>query len=177
MLKHDTHLDEPDEPFYPEIMLRPVPFPLPPGFLHQLGYDRAVADFGPLHAGDACEPRRFVALYWDSEANQLGWSDGRRGGVGQLDGQAWLAWLHGGGFLDLVGAWLAEHEVRLDSTSSVSPYIGYWLLVDGAENRAWVGTCGLVRKILRRQQLEPTEAELAELDEIANHPSLSHFYL
>ena len=41
MLNHDTHLDEPDEPFYPEIMLRPVPFPLSPEFLHQLGYDRA----------------------------------------------------------------------------------------------------------------------------------------
>ena len=57
MSKHDTHLDEPDEPFYPEIMLRPVPFPLPPGFLHQLGYDRAVADVGPLHADDECQPR------------------------------------------------------------------------------------------------------------------------
>ena len=57
MSKHDTHLDEPDEPFYPEIMLRPVPFPLSPDFLHQLGYDRAVADVGPLHADDECQPR------------------------------------------------------------------------------------------------------------------------
>ena len=61
-------------------MLRPVPFPLSPDFLHQLGYDRAVADFGPLHVDDECQPRRFVALYWDSDADQLGWSDGLRGG-------------------------------------------------------------------------------------------------
>ena len=32
---------------YPPIMVRPVPFALPPAFLHQLGYDRVVADFGP----------------------------------------------------------------------------------------------------------------------------------
>jgi hypothetical protein len=116
-------------------------------------------------------------VWWDSEVNQLGWSDELRGGAGQLDGQAWLAWLHGGGFLGLAGAWLVEHEVRLDTASSAFPHIGYWLLVDGAENRAWISTRGLARKILRRQQLEPTEAELAELDEIANHPSFSHFYL
>ena len=173
MSKRHTHSDQ---PLYPEIMLRPVPFPLPPEFLHQLGYDRAVADFGPLHAGDDYQPRRFVALWWDSEANQLGWSDGLRSGVGQLDGQAWLAWLHGGGFLGLVGAWLVEHEVRLDSASNTFPHVGYWMLVDGSNSHAWVGNPGLVRQILRRQQIQPTAAELAELDEIANHPSLRRFY-
>jgi len=174
MSKHHTHSDQ---PLYPEIMLRPVPFPLPPDFLNQLGYDRAVADFGPLHADDECQPRRFVALYWDSEADQLGWSDGLRSGAGQLDGRAWSAWLHAGGLLGLVSAWLVEHELRLDSAGCAFPRIGHWLLVDGSENRAWVGLQVLARQIVRRQQLEPTEAELAELDEIANHPSLSQFYL
>ena len=143
MSKRHPH---PDQPLYPEVMLRPVPFPLPPEFLHQLGYDRAVASFRPVHADNDGHPRRFAALWWDSEANQLGWSDGLRSGAGQLDGQAWLAWLHGGGFLGLVGAWLVEHEVRLDSASSGFPHIGHWLLVDGSENRVWVGTRGLVAR-------------------------------
>jgi hypothetical protein len=44
---------------------------------------------------------------------ELGWTDWLRSGVGRLERQAWLAWLHGGRRLGLVGAWLVEHEVSL----------------------------------------------------------------
>jgi hypothetical protein len=130
-------------------------------------------------AGD-CEPRRFVALWWDAVANQLGWSDGLRRGVGQLDRQVSSAWLHAGGLLGLVGAWLVEHEVFLDGDGFAPPRpsesSGTGSLVDGAQNRAWVVVRGLARVMVRRQQLEPTEAELSELDKLANDPSLSDFY-
>jgi hypothetical protein len=65
-----------DQPLYPEVMLRPVPFPLPPQFLHQLRYDRAVASFRPVHADEDCQRRRFAALWWDSEANSGSSSSG-----------------------------------------------------------------------------------------------------
>jgi len=171
-------------------MLRRVPFPLPPAFLQQLGYDRAVADCGPLHAdvadhnltrGDDCQPRRFVALWWDPAAKQLGWSDGLHSGVGQLDRQVWSAWLHAGGLLGRVGAWLVEHKVCLedDHSAPLPPErgSGYWLIVDAAQNCAWAVVRGLARQVVRRQQLEPTEAELAALDELANDPALTRFYL
>jgi hypothetical protein len=35
------------QPLYPQVMLRPVPFPLPAAFLCQLGYDRAVGGTEP----------------------------------------------------------------------------------------------------------------------------------
>jgi hypothetical protein len=53
---------------------------------------------------------------------------------------------------------------------------GHWLLVDGAQNGAWVVVRGLARKIVC-PQLEPTDAELSELDKLANDPTLSVFYL
>jgi hypothetical protein len=53
-------------------------------------------------ANDDRTPRRFIGLWWDPTANQLGWSDGQRRGVGQLDRQVWSAWLHAGGLLGLV---------------------------------------------------------------------------
>src|SRR5206468_5018025 len=59
--------------------------------------------------------RRFVALWEHSAAGELGWTDGRHSGVGQLDRQVWLGWLHAGRPLGLVAAWLLEHEVCLDA--------------------------------------------------------------
>src|SRR5437868_12122771 len=50
-----------------------------------------------------------------------GWSDGLRSGVGQLDRHVWSAWLHARGLVGLVGAWLVEHEVRLDGDGSAPP--------------------------------------------------------
>ena len=131
-----------------------------------------------LTRGGDCEPRRFVALWWDAVANQLGWSDGLRRGVCRLDRQVWSAWLHAGGLLGLVGAWLLEHEIRLEDDASASPRgTGYWLIVDGAQNCAWAVVHGLARKVVRRQQFEPTAAEIAESDEIANDPEFSQFFL
>jgi hypothetical protein len=131
-----------------------------------------------LTRAGGCEPRRFVALWWDAVANQLGWSDGLRRGVGQLDRLVWSAWLHARGLLGLVGAWLVEHEVRLDADGSAAPpserVIGHWLLIDGAQNRAWVVVRGLARIIVRQQRLEPV---IDELDELANDPTLAKFYL
>ena len=163
---------------YPPIMVRPVPFPLPPAFLHQLGYARVVATLESLPADDDRQPRRFVGLWWDEQADQLGWSDGVRRGVGQLDRQVWLTWLHAGRTLGQVGAWLIEHQVRLEDDARPSGRgSGYWLIVDGAQNCAWAVVHGLGRKVVRRQQLEPTEEELAESDAIANDPEFACFYL
>ncbi len=173
--QHDTRSIE---DLYPPIMVCPVRFLLPPAFLHQLGYGRAVATLEPVAADDDRQLRRFVALWWNPAANQLGWSDGLRRGMGQLDRQVWSAWLHAGGMLGLVGAWLLEHEIRLeDDASEGSRGTGYWLIVDGAQNCAWAVVHGLGRKVVRRQQFEPTEAELAESDELANDPELARFYI
>ncbi len=89
----------------------------------------------------------------------------------------WSGWLHAGGVLGLVGAWLLEHEIRLEDDASASLRgTGYWLIVDGAQNCAWAVVHGLGRKVVRRQQFEPTAAELAESDELANDPELARFY-
>ncbi len=174
----DQHDTQSIEDLYPPIMVRPVPFPLPPAFLHQLGYERTVATLESVTADDDRQPRRFVALWWDPAVNQLGWSDGLHRGVGQLDRQVWLAWLHAGGLLGLVGAWLLEHEIHLEDDGLPSLRgTGYWLIVDGAQNCAWAVVHGLGRKVVRRQQFEPTEAELAESDELANDPEFARFYL
>jgi len=178
VLMSDQHDTQSIEDLYPPIMVRPVPFPLPPAFLHQLGYERTVATLESVTADDDRQPRRFVALWWDRAASQLGWSDGRRRGVGQLDRQVWLGWLHAGHALGQIGAWLIEHEVRLEDDASASLRgTGYWLIVDGAQNCAWAVVHGLGRKVVRRQQFEPTEAELAETDELANDPEFARFYL
>jgi hypothetical protein len=56
-----------------------------------------------------------------------------RCGVGQLDCQVRSAWLHAGGSVGLVGAWLVEREIRLDDEGSAvtqsEPLIAHWLLV------------------------------------------------
>ena len=160
-------------PLYPPIMLRPVPFALPAHFLRQLGYDRAVT--APERIAAAVlrstlrwpqpavsrllptradgRPRRFVALWEQSAAGELGWTDGWHSSVGQLDRQVWLAWLHAGRPFGLVAAWLLEHEVCLDA-SARRPERGpsHWLLVDGDRNCAWVVTQGLGRSIVRMQR-------------------------
>jgi hypothetical protein len=63
-----------------------------------------------------------------------------RCGVGQLDCQVRSAWLHAGGLVGLVGAWLVEREIRLDDEGSAvtqsEPLIAHWLLVDRVQNRA-----------------------------------------
>ncbi len=178
MTRHRTHSHQ---PFYPRVLLRPVPFPLPPAFLHLLGYDRIAGALGSVPAGDDRQPRRFAALWWDAEADRLGWSDGLRRGVGQLDDWVWSGWLHGERALGKVGAWLYEQDIRLEDDDSGRPPadlgLRYWLIVDGEENRAWALIHGLGRKVLRRQQLEPTRDELAEIDELADDPTLSDFYL
>jgi hypothetical protein len=178
----DQHNDiQSIEDLYPPIMVRPVPFPLPPTFLDQLGYQHAVATLESVAVDDDRQPRRFVGLWWDPVAKHLGWSDGRRQGVGQLDHQMWSAWLHAGGLLGLVSAWLLEHEICLEDNQGrpLPPGRGpgYWLIIDGTHNCAWVVVRGLARTVLRRQQLEPTAAELAESDAIANDPEFSRFYL
>jgi hypothetical protein len=175
----DQHNDiQSIEDLYPPIMVRPLPFPLPPAFLYQLGYERAVTTLESVTADDDRAPRRFVGLWWDPTVNHLGWSDGWRRGVGQLDGQVWSAWLHAGGVLGLVGAWLLEHEIRLEDDGLPSlRRTGYWLIVDGAHNCAWAVIHGLGRKVVRRQQLEPTAAELAESDALANDPEFAEFFL
>jgi hypothetical protein len=178
MSDQHEHDSQSIEDLYPSIMVRPVPFPLPPAFLHELGYERAVATLESVADDDDRQPRRFVGLWWDPAANHLGWSDGRRRGVGQLDRQVWSTWLHAGGVLGLVGAWLLEHEIRLEDDGLPSlRRSGYWLIVDGTHNCAWTVIHGLGRKVVRRQQLEPTEAELAESDELANDPEFAHFFL
>jgi len=181
MSEQHEHDSQSIEDLYPPIMVRPVPFPLPPTFLHQLGYERAVATLVSVTADDDRQPRRFVALWWDPTANQLGWSDGRRQGVGQLDRQVWAAWLHAGGLLGLVGAWMVEYQVCLedDQGRPLSPGRGpgYWLVIDGTQNWTWVAVRALARQVVRRQQLAPTAAEIAELDELANDPALTRFYL
>ncbi len=174
----DQHDTQSINEHYPPIMVRPVPFSLPPAFLHQLGYDRAVATLSSVTDGDDRQPRRLVGLWWDAQADQLGWSDGLRRGVSQLDRQVWLAWLRAGRTLGQVGAWLVEHEARLEDDALPSlRRSGYWLIVDGAQNCAWAVVHGLGRKVVRRQQLEPTEDELAESDAIANDPEFARFYL
>ncbi len=114
-------------------------------------------------------------------ANQLGWNDGLRAGVAQLDRQLWSAWLHAGGLLGLVAAWLVEHEVRLDGMAPLplrpSESTGTGYSSTGLRKRAWVVVRGLARLIGCRQQLQPTEAELAELGKLANDRTLSDFYL
>lgn len=160
-------------PLYPPIMLRPVPFALPAHFLRQLGYDRAMtapdriaaavlratlrwpqaAVSGLLPVYAAHQPRRFVALWEHSAAGELGWTDGLHAGVGHLDRQVWLAWLHAGRPLGLVAAWLLEHEVCLGAgarRTELGP--SHWLLVDRNRNRAWVVTHGLGRAIVRMQR-------------------------
>jgi hypothetical protein len=97
--------------------------------------------------------------WWESARGELGWTDGLRTGVGDLDHQVWLAWLHVGRPLGLIAAWLIEHEVCLDG--AVSPEMGpaHWLLVDGERNRAWVVIQGLGRTIVRRQRFHtPSDA-------------------
>jgi hypothetical protein len=138
----------------------------------QLGYDRAVAApdriaaavlratlrwpqaavTGLLPTHVAHQRRRFVALWEDSPGGALGWTDGLHPGLGQLDRQVWLAWLHGGRPLGWVAAWLTEHKVCLDA-SARPPEMGpsHWLLVDSDHNCAWVGIQGLGRTIVRRQ--------------------------
>jgi hypothetical protein len=131
-------------------MLRPVPFALPARFLQQLGYDRAVAVARPVPSRldsptrwpqpatrlrpprAARHPRRFVALWDESRVGELGWTDGLHTGLGHLNRQVWLGWLHAGRPLGLVAAWLVEHELCLDG--AVSPELGptRCLLVDGA---------------------------------------------
>jgi len=153
MTRHRTHSHQ---PFYPRVMLRPVLFPLPPAFLHLLGYDRIAGELGSVPAGDDRQPHRFVALWWDAEADRLGWSDGLRRGVGQLDDRVWSGWLHGERALGKVGAWLYEQDIRLEDDDSGRPPADlgprYWLIIDGEENRAWAVIHGLGRKVLRRQQ-------------------------
>ncbi len=58
----DQHDTQSIEDLYPAIMVRPVPFPLSPALLHQLGYERAVAALESVAADDDRQPRRFVAL-------------------------------------------------------------------------------------------------------------------
>jgi hypothetical protein len=102
-----------------------------------------------------------------------------RCGVGQLDCQVRSAWLHAGGSVGLVGAWLVEREIRLDDEGSAvtqsEPLIAHWLLVDRVQNRAWVAVRDPAHMIVRRQQVEPTDAELAEIDEFVDDPTLSRF--
>jgi hypothetical protein len=100
-----------------------------------------------------------VALWWDPCVGQFGWSDRWRRGVGQLDEQVWVGWLHGGHSIGIVGPWLVEHEVHLDHDNSAPPpserAISHWLIVDAIRNRTWVGTRGLAHKIVRTQRLAP----------------------
>jgi hypothetical protein len=137
----DQHNDiQSIEDLYPPIMVRPVPFPLPPAFLHQLGHERAVAMLESKTADDDRQPRRFVALWWDPAAKQLGWSDGRRRRVGELDCHVWSAWLHAGGLLGLVSAWMLEHQVCLEDDQGRPLFPGrgpgHWLVIDGTQNCA-----------------------------------------
>ena len=79
--------------------LIPWPFPLPEGFLDQLGYPRVVEAFdSPAMRARLAEllrrqglaepqpmptgPRRFVLLHWEPAGDELAWSDGAHSGAG-----------------------------------------------------------------------------------------------
>jgi len=151
------------EPPYLHVMHRPVPFSLPPAFVDQLGYGRAVAALSSVSigapmgnttiAGSAC--RAVVGAFREParlERRRAPRSRPARtaGVVGQVARRR---------LVGIVGAWLLEHEVCLDGDDSAPALcengIGHRLTVDTASNRAWVAVRGLARKIFRVQHLAP----------------------
>ncbi len=152
--------------------VQPFPFDLPPAFLAQLGYERAAGPTLMLEAARALlrrtnfteaeiaateeamcarQPRRWVALFWESGSAELAWNDGRSSD-GQLDHWLYLAFMHepGPGRGNIYG-WLVEHAVDLGSSEEPATH---WLLVDGTENRAYVAPVAIARAIVRAQELE-----------------------
>jgi hypothetical protein len=103
--------------------LIPLLIPVPPSLEGALGYD-----------GE----KRFLALWWESAADEAIWSDGRT----TTD-----AWWHG--FLayvqhPLVGPYLAPYDLG----SSEEPAMHY-LLLDLVDRQAYIGTASLVTRFLR----------------------------
>jgi hypothetical protein len=109
----------------------PWPFPLPERFLDALGYARALAAFeSPAmrarvaellrqqgvdsHLAPPTGPRRLVMLYWEPAGDELGWTDGRSSGAGQLNHWLYLDLVH----RPQVHAWLVEHAVDPGSSEA-----------------------------------------------------------
>ena len=115
--------------------LQPFPLDLPPDFLARLGYERAVGTRMPLTdqmrdqlrreygteglpafeaSVAARQPRRYVALFWEPAGDELGWTDGRSSGAGQLNHWLYLDLVH----RPQVHAWLVEHAVDPGSSEA-----------------------------------------------------------
>jgi hypothetical protein len=153
--------------------LLPWPFPLPEGFLDQLGYARTVEAFdSPAMRARVAEllrrqgiaepqpmptgPRRFIALYWEPAGDELAFTDGVHSGAGQLQHWVWLDYLHGRSpgvpppVLGPIGAWLVEHQVDLGSSEASATHA---LVVDRQSGQAWIAPLARAPAIVRAQQL------------------------
>ena len=154
--------------------LIPWPFPLPEGFLDQLGYARTLEAFdSPAMRARLTEllrrqgivdnepaaprgPRRYVALYWEPAGDELAFTDGVHSGAGQLSHWIWLDYLHGRTpgvpprVLGPIAAWLVEHQVDLGSSDAPATHA---LVIDADSGAAWVAPIALGRRIVRAQSL------------------------
>jgi hypothetical protein len=143
--------------------LMQLPFALPQRFLGNLGYGRVVqAMDSPAMRAHVAEllrkegiaepqspppgPQRYVALWWESAGDELAWSDGPRGGAGQLDHWSWLEYVHQGA----ICGWLVEHHVNLDSSDTTATDA---LVIDNQTLDAYVVRMSLARRRVREQSL------------------------
>jgi hypothetical protein len=112
----------------------PLPFELPAGFLESLGYRR---------------DRRFVALYWEPEVDELTMRD---------DNWLWCG-AHWQPYVEFIErydvlVWRWDHDVNLGSALETA---SQWLLVDRHTGQAFVGEAAEAQRRVQQQRMQNLE--------------------
>lgn len=95
--------------------------------------------------------RRYLALWWERCGDELGWTDGVRGGAGQLDHRLWLTMMQRSG-LDFR---LREQAGINLGSSEEEPT--HWMVVNVETGEAWIAPKALARRIVEQERLEVEE--------------------
>jgi hypothetical protein len=104
----------------------------------QLRREYGAERLAAFEASVAARRRRWVALYWESAGDELGWTDGQSSGAGQLNHWQWLDLVH----RPQVHGWLVEHQVDLGSSDASGTHA---LVIDPETGQAWIAPMATAR--------------------------------
>jgi hypothetical protein len=113
----------------------PLPFPLPPGFAEQLGYQR---------------DRRFVAAYWEPGGDEVTIRDDIFLACGMGDWYPWTQFFH----QPRVSLWKLRNNINLGSSDEPATH---WLIVDRVTNQGFVAPAEDAYKRIQQQRLSNVE--------------------
>lgn len=110
---------------------------------------------------------RFVAFSWTAGGDEASFSDGRRSGVGMLNNDAYLAFVHH----RAIQPHLAEFNLGASDEEA-----GHWLVLDREERQLYAALASVASRFLQRQWGDPPQnaeplrvKDMAELEQLVAH--------